>query len=68
VEAVAKERNNPTAADSSCHDGSDGSPFPIPPVTSFYPLEDSEKKAIERVLRAHEAERRREASKPASAT
>jgi hypothetical protein len=38
----------------------DTSPFPVPPVTSGYPLEKGEEAAIERVLRENGEERSKE--------
>jgi hypothetical protein len=57
-----KKQGNPGGMNSSAWDRS---PFGIPPVTSFYPLEDSEKEAIERVLREYEAQRQHGAAKQA---
>jgi hypothetical protein len=42
------------------------SPFGLPPLSSGYPLDDEEKRTIDRLLRDHEAEERRERSKEAS--
>jgi hypothetical protein len=67
VEAVARGRAEQKVDNPGSHSRSDRSPFDVPPVTSFYPLEDSEKEAIQRVLRDHEVERQREASKHTSA-
>jgi hypothetical protein len=57
-----KKQDNPGGMNPSSWDRS---PFGIPPVTSFYPLEDSEKEAIERVLREYAAHRQHDSSKQA---
>jgi len=52
-------KNTPILPVEADHDASE-SPFAVPPVSSGYPLEDGEEKAIERVLEDGFRERKEE--------